>query len=162
MPPKDLASYARVAELLSYDPLTGIFTWKIAPGGRQDLSGKVAGCLRQGRYSVIYIDGKEYKAHRLAWLLYTGSWPKAQIDHINRIRHDNRIENLREATKSENQINSAMYRNNKSGYRGVCFHKATGKWQAEVKRNKKPNYLGVFETAEEAYKQVQNYDRGAA
>ena len=102
------------------------------------------------------IDGKAYKGQRLAWLLHTGKWPKKQIDHINRVRDDNRFENLREATKSENQINSGMYKNNKSGYRGVHFSKADGKWAATLRRDGRTRYLGVFSSAKEAYARVQS------
>jgi HNH endonuclease len=148
--PKDLTNRARVAKLLAYDPSSGIFTWKVARmHGHQP--GAAAGSPGRDGYCTIMIDGKAYKAHRLAWLLHTGNWPKTQIDHINRVRDDNRIENLREATKSQNQINSGMYRNNKSGYRGVRFHKVRNKWVAEIRRNGRTRHLGLFATAKEAH-----------
>lgn len=146
---KDKTNYARVNELLSYNSRTGILKWKIARS-RWHVPGSVAGHLTYWGYSTIMVDGKSYYAHRLAWLLHTGKWPKNQIDHINRVRDDNRIENLREATKSQNQINSGMYRNNKSGYRGVHFSKAANKWVAEIKRDGVIRHLGVFVTAKEA------------
>jgi len=149
--PKDRTTYRRVNKLLSYDPLTGVFTWKIARM-RGHVPGAVAGSPGRDGYWTIMVDGKAYKAHRLAWLLHTGRWPKKQIDHINRVRDDNRIENLLEANKSENQINSAMYRNNKSGYRGVYFSKQANKWQAQLRRNNKKTHIGYFATAKEASK----------
>jgi hypothetical protein len=145
--PKDYTNRTRVNKLLSYDPSTGIFTWKIARM-RGHVPGVIAGSPGRDGYWTIMVDGKAYKAHRLAWLLHTGKWPKHQIDHINRIRDDNRIENLRVVTKSQNQINSEMYRNNKSGYRGVHFQ--NGKWVASIRRNKKQRALGSFATAKEA------------
>jgi hypothetical protein len=113
--------------------------------------GSIAGHVGADGYRTIMIDGKAYKAQRLAWLLHTGSWPKDQIDHANRIKDDNRFVNLREATKSQNQINSGMYRNNKSGYRGVYFNKTSGKWAAEIKRNGVMRRVGFFVTPEEAH-----------
>jgi len=117
--------------------------------------GDVAGSLGRDGYRTIFIQGSAYKAHRLAWLLHTGKWPRHQLDHINRIRDDNRIENLREATKSQNQVNSEMYRNNKSGYRNV--HPAFGKWVALVKRNGKQHHLGMFAAPEEASRAAQDF-----
>lgn len=147
--PKAPPKLSRVDELLSYDQDTGTFTWKIARM-RGHVPGAIAGHPAQDGYRTIMIDGQAYKAHRLAWLLHTGAWPKEQIDHINRIRDDNRIENLREATKSQNQINSGIYKNNKSGYRGVYF--ADGRWVAGSTKNGKSYCLGRFATAEEAHR----------
>lgn len=154
--PKDRTNYARVNELLSYDPLTGVLTWKIVRS-RWHVPGSVAGHLANCGYFTIMVDGKAYYAHRLAWLLHTGKWPKHEIDHINRVRSDNRIENLREATKSQNKINSDIWRNNKSGYKNVHFHKATKKWAAEVKRNGKTQHIGLFVTPEAANLAVGSY-----
>jgi hypothetical protein len=147
--PKDHTTYRRVNKLLSYDPLTGILTWKIARM-RGHVPGVIAGSPSRDGYWTIMVDGKAYKAHRLAWLLHTGKWPKDQLDHINRVRDDNRIENLRPANASLNQINSEMYRNNKSGYRGVYFHSGSNKWQAQLRRNNKQTHIGLFATAIEA------------
>lgn len=148
---------ATVARFLTYDSKTGIFRWREAR--RQAVkAGDVAGHLASGDgYLTIFIQGYAYKAHRLAWLLYTGKWPKHEIDHINRVRSDNRIENLREATKSQNKINSDIWRNNKSGYKNVHFHKATKKWAAEVKRNGKTQHIGLFVTPEAANLAVGSY-----
>ena len=155
-PPKNLTTFVRVRELLSYDWTTGEFTWSVARSGHR--AGAVAGSSGQDGYRTIMIDGKAYKAHRLAWLLYYGSWPVDQIDHINRVRNDNRIKNLRQATKSENQINSGIYRNNKSGYRGAHWRKATNKWVTTIRGSGKTRHLGVFTTAAEAH---ESYLRAA-
>lgn len=153
MKPRDYTNYHRVSELLLYKPRLGVLIWRVSMRHGQVPRGSIAGHVGADGYRTIMIDGKAYKAQRLAWLLYTGSWPKDQIDHANRIKDDNRFVNLREATKSQNQINSGMYRNNKSGYRGVCFNKASNKWAAEIKRNKKMHRVGLFATALEAHEQ---------
>lgn len=154
--PKDTTSlsYTRAAELLSYDPLTGELRWRVARRNGYP-AGIVAGGVGPDGYWTICIDLRAYKGHRLAWLLFTGVWPQAEIDHINRNRIDNRIENLREANRSQNQVNSGTYRNNRSGYRNVHFHKLTGKYVAEIIRDKKRRHLGLFLTPEEAYECVR-------
>ena len=89
----------------------------------------------------------------------TGEWPKDQIDHINGIRTDNRFTNLREATTAENTRNGLISKNNTSGFKGVCFHKDTGRWQAKIFINGKGRHLGLFDTAEAA---ANAYDAAAA
>ena len=88
-------------EALHYDPDTGIFTWKVATASCVKV-GAEAGCVKNDGYRAIGMGGKSYKAHRLAWLYVHGEWPKEQIDHINHIRTDNRMENLRPASGGEN------------------------------------------------------------
>ena len=104
-------------QILDYDPDTGLFRWKIKPRSQTDL-GDIAGTLCQG-YIRITINKKNYYAHRLAWLYMTGQWPVNTVDHINRIRNDNRISNLREATDQEQQFHLGEYKNNTSGFKGV-------------------------------------------
>jgi hypothetical protein len=152
--PKDHTTYRRVNKLLAYDPHTGILTWRIARS-RWHVPGDIAGSLGGDGYCTIMVDGKAYKAHRLAWLLHTGKWPKQQLDHINRVKDDNRIKNLREVSQAQNKINSNLYRNNKSGYRGVYFHKLTGTWAAGITKDGKSRCLGRFATAEQASKRYE-------
>lgn len=139
----------RIRELLDYDPNTGIFTWRIKRSGTA-LAGSVAGWMRPDGYLVISIDDKPYKAHRLAWLLATGKWPTRAIDHINQIKGDNRICNLREVNASESCQNRPLFRNNTSGFRGVSWHKKVGRWFAYIKHLGKRHFLGYFDTPEEA------------
>jgi hypothetical protein len=94
------ALHKRVHELLSYEPRFGYFFWKINRGSSK--AGDVAGSVCPDGYRLIKVDGKSYKAHRLAWLMTHGEWPAEQIDHINGVRTDNRIVNLREASKKQN------------------------------------------------------------
>jgi hypothetical protein len=146
-----ILTQARLKELLHYNPDTGRFTW-LQPCNRfsQVRSGDPAGTLHKRGYIHIKVEGQSYKAHRLAWLYVHGRWPEPAIDHINRIKNDNRIVNLREADQLRNMQNKSRYKRNVSGYIGVTPHRATGKWVAQVQVNKRNHYLGVYETAETA------------
>ncbi len=138
----------RVRDVLNYDAETGIFTWRISrPKAR---AGCVAGCLDRGGYRLIMVDGKLYKAHRLAWFYSYGVWPEDDIDHVNGDAGDNRLSNLREATRSQNNCNTGKQRNNSSGRKGVYLHRAAGKWAAEIRFNRKREFLGLFYTVEAA------------
>ena len=134
-------------EILTYNPETGIFTWNnVHQGVKKNLT---AGSLAYG-YIDIMINNKIYKAHRLAWLYVHGEMPKNVIDHINRIKDDNRIENLRDVSNlinNQNRIKSSL--NNKCGYLGVS--KKGDKYRARIQANEKSHHLGCFETAELAH-----------
>jgi hypothetical protein len=103
---------------------------------------KPAGSLTQDGYITVCYEYEAYKAHRVIWCLHYGYWPAEQIDHINGVRHDNRLENLREATILENRI--FISKNNTSGIVGVSWHSPSGKWQAHIKINYKHINLGYF------------------
>jgi len=137
-------------ETLDYDPESGIFRWKVAKGLRVKV-GDIAGTLHPNGYRYIKINGKRYLEHRLAWLYVHGEWPEDMIDHINGIKDDNRIENLRESTRSENGMNRSKQINNTSGYKGVTWNKAAQKWHTQIMINNKQKYLGYFDSPEEAY-----------
>jgi hypothetical protein len=115
-------------------------------------AGKPAGkfCKTHG-YIMIPVCGKTWRAHQLVWILTYGSLPQGDIDHINGIRHDNRISNLRAATRSQNNANSKRPCGNKSGYKGVSFCKITKLWRAHVAHKGKTIQIGRFDTKEEAY-----------
>lgn len=91
--------------------------------------------------------GRTYYVHRIIYLMHTGHMPE-MVDHINTIRTDNRIDNLRAATRSQNNANAKIRKDNSSGIKGVAMHK--GKWRARITVNKKQIHLGYFDTAEEA------------
>lgn len=130
----------RVSELLSYNPETGTFC-KLS-------SGKNVGCKNKDGYVLITIDGRLYRAHRVAWLLVHGEWPQGVLDHINRDRADNRIYNLRDSTRSENTQNSTVVRA-ACGLRGVSRN---GKrWRSAIALDGVDYYLGTFDTPEEAH-----------
>lgn len=127
-----------------YDPETGLFTRLIARNKYK--IGEVAGTIDNKGYVRINIAGKYYRAHRLAFLYMTGEWPKNQGDHKNRIRNDNRWENLRDADRAQQQYNRIM--KNKTGYKGVQL--INGWYIARIKVNKTRIHLGTFNTVEEA------------
>lgn len=144
-----MLSQAYIKSILDYDMNTGIFTWIDQKFPRWN--GKVAGNYRNG-YIQISIKGKKYSSHRLAYLYVHGFIPNCEIDHINGIRDDNRICNLRAATKSQNQGNQRKPRkDNTSGYLGVSENRLNGKFKAQIEVNKENKYLGQHETAEEAH-----------
>jgi len=100
-----------------------------------------------------------YKAHRLAWLYVHGEWPPEQLDHINGQRDDNRVENLRSATRAENAGNSKRRADNTSGFKGVYWNAQRSKWQAKIRRGQLEKHLGLFVCKEDA---AEAYRRAAA
>lgn len=136
--------------VLDYNPETGAFTWKVKRASMA-MPGQAAGTLdRSTGYLRIKISPRLYYAHRLAWLMVHGHFPEHEIDHINGVRSDNRIANLREATRHQNGANLPRKRNNTSGFPGVSFEGRKGKWAAYIHPKGKKRFLGYFETAEEA------------
>jgi hypothetical protein len=140
-------SREEVAALLNYDPQTGLFTHKVS--GHKRKAGAVTGRLDTKGYVRVRLLGYEFKAHRLAWLLTYGTWPAAEIDHINGCPSDNRIMNLRDVSVAENGWNriKAM-RNNKTGILGVC--EMSGKFVAQIGVGGRRVRLGAYDTVEEA------------
>lgn len=124
-------SQSRLAHLLDYDRETGVFTWR-RPSSNRVQAGQAAGSLLTNGYLNIAIDGRRYRAHRLAWLYVYGRMPEDQIDHINRNKLDNRIANLREATNLENHRNMPRQKNNTSGIIGVSWCAYYQKWRAHI------------------------------
>jgi hypothetical protein len=132
---------------IMYSPTTGNFIWVTPKRGRS--MSRFAGGL-SGRYRVIGYQGKACKAHRLAWKIMTGEWPPAEIDHKNLDKIDNRWQNLRLASRSENSSNKSIGVSNTSGVKGVSWHKGRRHWRAQIKINGKTKALGGFKTKEEA------------
>ena len=146
---KERMSPAEVARMFLYDPLSGELArcdrgHGIKPG--RPTSGK-----NGDGYRVVRVKDRMYLVHRLAWVLTHGEWPEADIDHINGVRLDNRIANLRPATRSLNNANSKRPRTNKSGYKGVSWHAVGRKWLAQVKADKQNHYLGLFDDPVQAH-----------
>ena len=106
------------------------------------------GCIFNTGYIMTKVNCKLYSLHRLIFAMHNGYFPLL-VDHIDRNKLNNKIENLREATKSENNINAGLRKINTSGYKGV--HYQNKKWVARVKRNNKEYYIGYFNTPEEAH-----------
>jgi len=117
--------------------------------------GDIAGSY-SGRYGLITIDSQAFTIHRIIFFMHHGYLPK-EIDHINGNKHDNRIENLREATHFDNQHNKALNRNNKSGVKNVYWCNTRKMWSAGVRFNGKKIGLGTFYKLEEAEKVVKKF-----
>jgi hypothetical protein len=133
----------RLKELLDYAPETGIFTWRVEhPRAKK---GVEAGAVDYYGYVVIRLDTVLYKAHRLAWLYVNGEWPALNIDHINRNKSDNRVDNLRLANQSVNMHNVSARSNSKSGVSGVTWRADRNKWNARIKIGYKNFNLGLFD-----------------
>lgn len=148
----DTLTQSRLKELLHYDESTGVFTRRVALCNKVKV-GDIAGTTEKEEYVRIEIDGKKYKAHRLAWLYVYGNFPEQQIDHINSIKNDNRIANLRDVSQSVNMRN--IHKPNKdsitSQYRGVSWHKHAKKWVAQVVVDGRKVHLGYFSDEESAF-----------
>lgn len=141
----------RLKELLDYDPLKGIFTWKVSPSNNVKV-GDIAGKGKGTGYSRVSIDNRSYLTHRLVWLYYFGYMPE-EVDHINHDRYDNRFCNLRAVSHLENCRNESKKINNTSGYTGVTWHKRAKKWLAQIMVQGKNRYLGLYKDKEEALRQ---------
>jgi hypothetical protein len=142
-----LPDRALLAERLEYDPLTGLFRWRVS--FNQLDPGAAAGCLRNG-YVKITVDQVGYPAHRLALHMSGVDVPvDREVDHINGVSDDNRLANLRVVTTSVNQQNMGGGR--RGGLLGTTFYARTGRWLSVIKVDGKHRYLGYFDTAEEAH-----------
>ncbi len=134
---------------LHYDPDTGFFTWTKSRGNRK--AGSRAGHVNGDGYVRIAIKLHYYSAHRLAWLATHGYWPPGDIDHINGVRDDNRIINLRSATRAQNAQNRFKSTRSGLGLKGTGYDVASGRWWAGIKKGWKRLHLGCFDTAEAAH-----------
>ena len=139
----------RLRDLLSYDLETGDFRWRIRTSNCIHV-GDVAGCQNTNCYLQIRVDRRLYLAHRLAWLYVHGRWPNAELDHRNGVRTDNRIENLREATRSENCQNIGRSPRSATGHKGVYCRPDKKKWWARIQLSGKKHYLGSFDSLDAA------------
>jgi HNH endonuclease/AP2 domain len=141
----------RLREVLRYDPETGRFFWRVSQGSVG--AGSEAATWDGRGYRKITIDGVSHYAHRLAWLHVHGEHPTGDIDHKDGNPANNRIANLRQSSRAENNYNQRRHR---PGFKGVSWH--AGKWRARIAVNGKQIYLGRFATAEEA---AAAYDKAA-
>jgi hypothetical protein len=123
----------------------GNLYWKIRPAQRTKI-GDIAGSISDG-YGQVYIDNVAYKTHRIIFMMHYG-YVSDQIDHIDGNGLNNKIENLRAVTNSQNQLNRKISKNSKTGYKGVCVHTQTGRYLVRVSVYGKDKYFGIYEDLE--------------
>lgn len=141
-----------VDNLIAYDSTSGKAFWKLDKGKAR--KGDEIKNIGSSGYIKLKIDNKSYQLHRIVWLIVYGEMPVETIDHINRNKLDNRIENLRLATKRQQMQNRCITKNNTSGVCGVHWVQRDKKWRAVIGDNKKKIYLGCYVSKLEAAKAV--------
>ena len=143
-----MLSFEEANRLFEYNPETGVIVRKISVSNAK--AGSIAGRKAKDGYRQISFQNKYIQAHRIVWLIAYGSLPGGEIDHINGVRDDNRLSNLRDVSRKDNQMNLRVAKSNKSGVTGVVTHKGTGKWQASIQVSGKCIYLGLFDDFSDA------------
>jgi len=164
---KTLPKQERLKELFNYNPERGELTWRISKSFRRP-AGQTAGGLNGCGYPTVRVNNKAYLAHRIIWKLVTGEEPDV-IDHINRIRNDNRISNLRNCTTADNASNRGISKANSSGIKGVNWKKDKAKWHCQITMKGRAIHLGDyvcpllaglrFKVAEKVRKRLHEYER---
>lgn len=149
----------KLKEVLDYNPISGEFFWRDyqlpsrkarRKTGRACIGSRAGHNRKRDGYLELRYDGTLYLGHRLAWLYVHGEWPSGELDHINGNPADNRIKNLRPATRSQQNGNTRRRRNNKTGFKGVCKYR--DRYSAYIKIPKqKSKYLGSFASPQEAH-----------
>lgn len=151
-------SLDRIREFISYDPETGAFRWIAKPKGRgyPFKVGDIAGCIRKDGRRVIGFDGKLYLGSRLAWFFSYGEMPPEdiEVDHEDRNPGNDRIDNLRLATRSQNMMNTAAHMGAASKFKGVNWHPKAERWTARFRGE----YIGLFDDEADA---ARAYDAAA-
>lgn len=168
MTKKILPTPKELRQLLRYEPETGKFFWKERPvemfSGKSQpperihanwsarfLGKEAFTSTNQDGYKESHVRGKCLRAHRVAWAIYYGEWPKGEIDHINGVRDDNRIANLRDSEHCENMRNGLLRADNKSGLKGVSWDSESNRWRAQIMANGKKKNLGRFDCPNAAH-----------
>ena len=153
--------YEEVAKLFTYDREAGVLYWRIR-NGNHTRRNYVAGSIKGDNdgYRHVRIKGKTYKEHRIIMMLCFGHIPEnAEIDHINHVRNDNRMVNLRFVTRRENQRNQSLSSKSTTGVTGVTFYKNRNKYRAQIEVNRETIYLGMFDTLEGAAEARRQADK---
>lgn len=146
----DIALIEGLKSSLSYDPITGLFVW--ARSNRRVKAGSLAGTKRKDGYVLLHVCGHSLLAHRVAWLLTYGAWPKADIDHIDGDPSNNKLSNLRDVPRLLNMHNQRdAHSNSSSGVLGVSFIEKSAKWSARISMHRKTKHIGCFNSKEEAH-----------
>jgi hypothetical protein len=138
----------KLKEALEYNPETGKFFWKIRTSKRIHI-GDEAGCLAGNGHILIRMYGKLYQASRLAWLYVYGENPLEEIDHKDVNSSNNKIDNLRLATRMQNQWNTRVTSRSKTGIKGVCWNKSSNKWHVQINHNNQRVYSAYFDDLNE-------------
>ena len=148
---KEQLTQELIGKALSYDPVTGYLIWKTNLYSKRAIPNKRAGSLvKSTGYRNISLFGRTYLEHQLIWFICNGAWPSGQIDHINQIRDDNRIVNLRDVSKADNARNRSRNPNSKLGEHGIWYNMRTRKYVAEITLNGKKVYQKSFDDVEQA------------
>lgn len=134
----------------------GELYWKVDAGNGRIKAGTKAGCVAKLGYKQVTFRNTQFFVHRIIFLMHHGYLPPV-LDHADGNPSNNKIENLREATTSQNGLNEKRFKNNKSGVKGVSWNKKTQKWTATTSLNKKYVYLGRYESLEEARIVLENF-----
>jgi hypothetical protein len=163
--PREEVTPEYVKECFKYNPKTGVLTWKARPKSHfptergwhifhASYAGKVTGCKDYKGYLVVLIGGRPYFAHRIVWAIMKGVWPSEMIDHINGVRDDNRLANLREASRGQNISNARIRKDNTTGVKGILkpVARANGgkAWRVGIRVGGKRHHIGYFNSMEEA------------
>lgn len=140
-----------ISKVLKYDPISGTLIWISNLHSKRAIPNSRAGSLvKTTGYRSITLFGYSYLEHHLIWFIYHGVWPSGQIDHINQIRDDNRISNLREVSKSENARNRKRRSQTVTGEHGIWYNRRTHKYVAEITLHGKKVYQKSFDDPDEA------------
>lgn len=152
MPDRPCVTREQLKDIFEYDSETGHLIYRVSRSKIKH--GTVAGSLNKDGYREVKVFGRTYLEHRVIWLYHYGEFPNQFIDHINRAKSDNRIENLREATRGENSQNMPETNpfNKKSGYRGVIWIEKTKRWTARITVDGKAMGFGHYKNVDDAIK----------
>ena len=141
---------AALREYLDYDAETGALTWRLPPA-QCVKSGSLAGSRSDKGYLRVGFRSRLYMAHHVVWALAHGRWSEKELDHINRVRDDNRLDNLRECDRAENMQNQGIAGRGSNRLIGASFDKTHGKFTAKIRKDNRQVHLGHYDPEEEAH-----------